>query len=121
MARLGAPLPKELVNALGEGNLERATLPTHIHRTELLIPPPLPCGPNKDIFTLRAKGPMGFIINTQKDRPILSWKSFPVNAERSVFFLSAVSPSLPPYFIRTLKKLGLNSTYPFIAVENSHC
>ncbi|VDK21299.1 unnamed protein product [Taenia asiatica] len=120
MARLGTPLPKELVSALGGGSLQRAALPTHIHRSELLIPPPLPCGPKEDIFTRRAKGPMGCIISTQKDRPVLSWKSFPVNAKKNVFFLSAVSPSLPPYFMQTLQKLGLNSTHPLTAVENSH-
>lgn len=120
MARLGAPLPKELVSALGGGNLQRATLPTHIHRSELLIPPPLPCGPKADVFIRRAKAPMGRIISTRKDRPVLSWKSFPVNAKKKVFFLSAVSPSLPSYFTQTLEKLGLDSTYPLTAVENVH-
>ncbi|KAL5109552.1 hypothetical protein TcWFU_010091 [Taenia crassiceps] len=119
MARLGVPLPKELVSALGGGNLQRATLPTHIYRSQLLIPPPLPPGPKKDIFTRKAKGPMGCIISTQKNRPVLLWKSFPFNAKRDVFFLSALSPSLPPYFIQTLKKLGLTS-YPRTDVEDSH-
>ncbi|VDM17110.1 unnamed protein product [Hydatigera taeniaeformis] len=118
MARLGAPLPKELVKALGRKDLQRATLPTHIHRSELLIPPPLLCGPKGDAFTRRAKEPMGCIISTRKDKPVLSWKSFPVNAKKSVFFLSAVLPSLPSYFIRTLEELGLDSTYPFTVVEN---
>lgn len=118
MARLGSPLPKKLVKALGGGNIQRAALPTHIHRSQLLMPPPLLCGP-QNAFSRRLTSPSGRIISICEDRPTLFWNSFPVSAKKSVVYLSGVSPAFPSYFTRTLDKLCLDKTYPLTAVENN--
>ncbi|VDD74171.1 unnamed protein product, partial [Mesocestoides corti] len=120
MARLGAPLPADLVRALGGGKLQRAMIPTHIHRTELLLPFPLRFGPEHR-FSRRVKAPRGRLVNAGGGVPLLSWKSFPVSEKANVLFLSALSPSLPSYFTRTLGKIGLDSTYPYAAPEAISC
>ncbi|KAM7535817.1 hypothetical protein Aperf_G00000092045 [Anoplocephala perfoliata] len=114
MAKLGEPVPAELLKIFGLGNLLRSALPTHIHRSQLLIPSPIPGLPEGGTFSRHLRKPLGRIFNTQRDIPILSWKKFPVNEEKNVFFLSATSYTLPQYFIRTLEKLGLDIPFKHI-------
>ena len=117
MARLGAPLPRELIKALGGGNIKRSTLPTHIHRSKLLIPPPLPL--RGDVFAKRLSRPRGCIVNTQPAKPTLHWHSISVSAKKKAVYLAGVSPTLPSYFTRTLEKLGLIKTNLLTAVESN--
>ncbi|KAM3176777.1 hypothetical protein ACTXT7_005845 [Hymenolepis weldensis] len=121
MAKLGAPIPIELLKIFGVKNIPRAAIPTHIHRSQLLIPLPLSTSSKVEIFSRRHQRPFGWIFNTQECSPILSWKTYPANENKNVCFLSAASPSLPSYFVRTLEKLGLSTEYPLKAVtEGSH-
>ncbi|VDO02186.1 unnamed protein product [Rodentolepis nana] len=116
MAKLGAPIPTELLKILGVKNLPRAVIPTHIHRSQLLLPIPLSTSLKEEVFSRRHRNPFGQIISTHENSPILSWKTYPASTKKSVCFLSAVSPSLPSYFVRTLEKLGLSTEYPLKAL-----
>lgn len=116
MAKLEAPIPTELLKIFGVKNIPRAAIPTHIHRSQLLIPSPLSTSSKVEMFSRRHQSPFGRIFNTQEGSPILSWKTYPANEKKNVCFLSAASPSLPSYFVRTLEKLGLSTEYPLKTV-----
>ncbi|VDL11712.1 unnamed protein product [Hymenolepis diminuta] len=117
MAKLGAPIRTELLKIFGVKNIPRAAIPTHIHRSQLLIPSPLSTSSKVEMFSRRHQSPFGWIFNTQEGSPILSWKTYPANEKKNVCFLSAASPSLPSYFVRTLEKLGLSTEYPLKTVR----
>nr|CDS29260.1 soluble guanylate cyclase gcy [Hymenolepis microstoma] len=112
MAKLGAPIPTEQLKIFGVKNLPRAAIPTHIHRSQLLLPIPLSTSFKAEVFSRRHQSSLGRIFSTHENLPILSWKTYPAGEEKNVCFLSAISSSLPSYFVQTLEKLGLSTEYP---------